>query len=88
VTYDITKGLAESLTTIDTGCYDGARLSQVVAQLARFYYDTMRSVNPDLYYGLSEEEDWFAALNRAVVGWENLALMARTFTEQAVEVAQ
>jgi len=82
MTYDITKGLNESLSTIDTGCYDGALLSQVVAQLARFYHDTMSSLYPDLYYGLGDDAARMRDLNDAVVAWENLALMARTFIEQ------
>lgn len=87
MTYDITaEDLRLALNTIDAGCYDGARLSQVVAQLARFYYDAQRRANPDIYYGMGEEEQELTDLRHAVERWENLALYARHWVAQATEV--
>ena len=50
----VTRNLRDAIVTIDLGCYEGLAIADTLSQLARFYLDAVKVINPRTVYGTDQ----------------------------------
>lgn len=68
----ITRQLRDAFVNLDADTHNPLPTAEALAFLGRFYLDTMRSVNPDCFYGLGNDQNDLAELQSIVLAFESM----------------